>query len=132
MVRGASSHLRFEPIRNIASQLIEGLIAVLYRTKAKLAVASLPGGMKLAKGDHGLPVTLLHESHQQMEFVRVVVDIGTVNGLDQRRALNALEDHSVAVAGSVRSDHIEAPNAARGDFDLLGFDGEAFRTEPFG
>src|SRR5947209_2359858 len=114
----------------MARERFERLITVFDGAKADGRFAPSPGWMQLTQGNHGLAVALRVESDRRPEQIRIVSVIGAVINLDQRRRLDTAEQHAVGVALAIGRNHVEAPQSANADVDLLGLDFETGRSEP--
>jgi len=84
----------------MARQLVEGLVAELYRSESDRRVA-LPGRMQRAHGDNRFAVTLLIKRDRDAEHAGGGVLVGTMIDLDQSRLLDARELLAVRIPRAI-------------------------------
>src|SRR5690242_16379552 len=116
----------------MACQLFERLVAVFDCAKSDGPIALSFGRMQLTQGDHSLAVALLVESDRRSEPPWIIGVIRSVIDLDQGRRLDTTELHAVGIAMAIGRNHVEAPETANADVDLLRLDFETGRSEPIG
>src|ERR1700741_883076 len=103
----------------MARELFERLVTVFDCAKADARVALRFGWMQLAQGNHSLAVALLVERDRGPEPPRIVSVIRSVIKLDQGRWLDTTELHAAGPAPAIGRNHVEAPQPANADVDLL-------------
>src|SRR5262245_51001691 len=115
---------------DMARKLFERLVTVLDRTKADARIALSLGWMQLTQGDHSLAVALLVESDRRPKSPWIIGLIRPVINLDQGRRLDTTKLHAVGIAPAIGRNHIEAPQPANADVDLLCLNLETGWPEP--